>query len=253
MAFTPFKHARLKLARGRKHIADLEQGIAYFLSQKPHVAIIAEQSLGLLGTRYHMHTYCVVEMQDELPLIFGDAVHNLRVALDVLANDAVALSGTPPKDVYFPFGKDPEHLEDMIKKKMKGAAPDAKALVRSLKPYDGGNDALRALHDLDIKDKHIAPLETENSITTPPAEVLGTKLDYSKAGLVPLDQSLLPSPYTSPDGAKVLGMSRDFNCEVVIAKGLPLAGQPVVGALGELSVLVEGVVETFEARFLGGS
>lgn len=253
MSYKPFQHAHAKVARARKHIADLEAGAVAFLAQKPHVAIIAEERLGpngALGTKYHLQTYCVVGMPADFPLVLGDATHNLRVALDVLANDAVALSNTIPKGVYFPFGKDPAHLEGQINEKLKGATPDTKDLVRSLKPYPGGNDALRALHDLDIQDKHIAPLDMANTITTPGAQMRDGRLDYSQAGLEPLDRSILPGPLNFPPTARVLGMSRDFDCQVILAKGMPMSGKPVIGVLNELSELVEGVIETFEAHLL---
>ena len=43
----------------------------------------------------------------------------------------------------------------MIEKRhINRAAPEVVQIIRSLKPYKGGNEALRAIHDLDIFDKH---------------------------------------------------------------------------------------------------
>ena len=57
--------------------------------------------------------------------------------------------------VYFPFSDQPEGLDIQIKaKKFSRAGEKAVALLKSLKPYKGGNVALRELHDLDVRDKH---------------------------------------------------------------------------------------------------
>ncbi|MFT6909601.1 MAG: hypothetical protein ACJAS1_006324, partial [Oleiphilaceae bacterium] len=87
--------------------------------------------------------------------IIGDVIHNLRASLDLLATEAVAKSGGNPNNVYFPFGNDEAGLDEMIKNRHIDRAGNAVvALVKSFKPYKGGNTLLRALHDLDITDKH---------------------------------------------------------------------------------------------------
>ncbi len=110
----------------------------------------------------------------ELPLLFGDAVHNMRACLDWLACSAVEANGQNPKGVHFPFAKDAEDLPRLIKDKhFHRAAPEVVALLTSLKPYKGGAEQLRALHDMDNKDKHSMLLATVSGAFPPAVEKPG--------------------------------------------------------------------------------
>ena len=91
--------------------------------------------------------------------LIGDFIHNLRTALDLLVCDLVTINGKSTKEVYFPFCASPAELPRMIRdRKIYRAGPDIVAYIESLKPYTGGNIALRAIHDLDVTDKHHALL-----------------------------------------------------------------------------------------------
>lgn len=253
-----FQHTRLKIGRARFHIAELEREIAEFMARRPYVCLISERRV---GGQFQMQftTYTREAPPEILPLLLGDVVHNLRVSLDVAANALVALSNYIPKGVYFPFGTDEAHFEAQMKDKMKGASAEAKNLVRALKPYRGGNDTLRALHDLDIVDKHSAPLVCENVVTSPSMTVQGIgtpagfSLDYSAAGLKPIDQSLFAEPWHPTDGYKLVGMVDDDKVThtFCFAKKLPLGGEPAIESLYNLAEAIEGIVQTFEAHFFG--
>lgn len=244
MSYRPFNNARLKLRRGRRHISEFEAEIASFLAREPYQIILSESRISPPRIEYHWTTHTHEAPPEELAMILGDAVHNLRVALDVLANDTVALGGNIPKGVYFPFAKDAADLEKQIKEKMKGATPEAKEFVRTLKPYKGGNEPLRALHDLDIQDKHISPLQVSHSQTSAPGRVGNDGVEWQYEPI-----QTLPDWYTPPPGDKVLGLVR-WDHEAVFEKGLPYAGKPVIGTLNDLAQLVDGVIQTFEAHFL---
>ena len=152
----PFEGSKLKIVRGRRHVTEFNAELAaYFQGDPCAVFLQVNVDTGEPGISLKFRR----EMPKEISAIFGDAVHNFRTALDILANDLVALSGVQPKKVYFPFGKDAAGFETELKAKM-GQAPDPiKDIVRSFKPYVGGNELLRAMHDLDIGDKHVAILK----------------------------------------------------------------------------------------------
>ena len=163
MDLPPFIAPRLKLQRARDHISELDRAITSFLARKPFSLVIEQKE------EWHAWT---ARLRDNVPLefsaIIGDAVHNLRTALDVLACDLVSINGQSTRSVYFPFAADPADLKHQIRKKnLHRAGPDIVDLVLSLRPYRGGNLALRAIHDLDIRDKHQALIPVANVVDAP--------------------------------------------------------------------------------------
>ena len=88
----------------------------------------------------------------------GDIIQNLRSSLDHLAYGLVIASGgKPTTSTMFPIS---EHVpatpeeEASFGRKVKGMRKEAVDLIRSIKPYKGGNDALWRLHRLNNIDKH---------------------------------------------------------------------------------------------------
>ncbi len=253
-AANPFDGPRIKLKRARRHIQELGQEIDQHFSRIPIVAILSVRETDQ-GGRYQTTLATRLGIPDEIPAIFGDAIHNLRVALDIMANDVVALAGVVPKGVYFPFANDETGLTEQINSKMRGAPQDVRALVRSLKPYKGGNVPLRAIHDLDIRDKHIAAIAAAISGTTPEFKAVvipgqPPRLDYSSLRFGDVPEDVLAPLSPLDPGFKHVGVMLDAEFEAVIAEELPLGGKPVIATLNELAQLVEGIVETFEAHCL---
>src|SRR5438128_2063569 len=109
-----FDGATLKLERARYHISELERAIAEFLARKPFRAVI---DVGETPNQRRL-TYRVGE---SVPKVFsamiGDAIHNLRAALDLLACELVRLNGASDENVYFPFCHDAASLDQMIQKR----------------------------------------------------------------------------------------------------------------------------------------
>jgi hypothetical protein len=106
-------------------------------------------------------------LPEEHKAIIGDAVHNLRVSLDALATELAAANNENSKNVYFPFADSAEGLERQIKdKNFRRCGPQAVALLKTLAPYRGGNLELRAIHDLDIADKHNGMVEDPEIVTS---------------------------------------------------------------------------------------
>lgn len=214
---------------------------------------------------YRIALKCRTPVPAAFSAIFGDAVHNFRTALDILANDLVALSGAQPEKVYFPFGKDAAGFEVELKAKMGRVPPDIQDIMRSFKPYVGGNEILRAMHDLDIGDKHIAVIGIGQGGVTggiPVREVAAESLpggggrltyvaDFGAMRTVPIDLTGFPD---APDEIfiKTIGKLADSELMCTINKGLPLAGTPVIKALNQMGDAAQSIVEMFEAHCFGG-
>lgn len=87
--------------------------------------------------------------------IVGDVVHNLRSALDLLACQLVLVNGgTDITRTEFPIWDGPQKFESKGLRKVEGASQSAVDLIKAIKPYQGGNDALYRVAKLDNVDKH---------------------------------------------------------------------------------------------------
>jgi hypothetical protein len=156
----PFRDARLKIERANKHIADLELAISAL--EEANIATVQEDT----NTRTEIVKHDNPGLADgllKLSLIAGDAIHNLRVALDYAWASAIeryvptAISGHNK----FPVRDNRTDVEAALH----GIEVDTKcpalfkAVVFEIQPYNCGNRLIYALHDLDISDKHLLLLE----------------------------------------------------------------------------------------------
>lgn len=154
--------------------------------------------------------------------ILGDAIHNLRTSLDQMASELARINDKTDKDVYFPFSDKEDTFSKAIKaKNFTKAGADAVHLLRKFAPYRGGNEELRAIHDLDIADKHSALIAT--------AGAFGFDIEvHTHADPMQNVYTVIPTGFffQFPEGSK-------------------LAGRDIVETLEQLVELVEGILEAF--------
>lgn len=95
---------------------------------------------------------------EDAALTIGDALHNLRSALDHLWHRVVlACGGTPTNWTRFPIGNAGDSLIAALNgalEKKQITVPIVQFLLETIKSYQGGNPLLWGLHDLNIRDKH---------------------------------------------------------------------------------------------------
>ena len=147
----PFRSAKRRVARGRDHVRNIETGFRAFVDGK-HEALVKEVDA-------EENTIVKVKLTKPLPDELTDsafeAIEALRSALDQAAFATAVASGKPQaKSAYFPIGDDAPGLENVIKGRCKDIPPDIVTLFRSLKPYQGGNDAIWVLNKLCAASKH---------------------------------------------------------------------------------------------------
>ena len=259
MAGTPPPGPRAKIARAKKHLGDLAD-IAQAIRHgriKPYTAVRQFQPDGklLIGAKK------VEGIPGDIALIFGDLVHNLRSALDILVCDLIRKNREPvPDEAGFPIVDRPDQLGNRAQKKMKGSGHAAKEAVRRLQPYEAGNRDLWVLHQLDIRDKH-------NILLTVQSDASG--LDFrgvkSNIKLMQEDGTLLaglgPFKSTRPnrvkDGDIILGPVDPLEPDDEVAIGFAIAidepgivdCEPFIPLGQKLVDLVEGIVVAFDPLF----
>lgn len=147
-----------KIERADKHISDLGQAIADFLASKPYK--VGAKNHPILSDATTFFVEKARPIPPCIPIIAGDAIHNLRSALDHLAWQLVEASGnTPGSWTGFPIYDPSKFTTDkgeskFFEGKVKGMRPQIVNAIRGQQSYKGGNDQLWAIHDLDIVDKH---------------------------------------------------------------------------------------------------
>lgn len=144
---------RLKIERAEKHIRDLDAEIVAFLKENPYpVSRYQDPTSG-----YVVHYVDSVRpIPPAISLIAGDAIANIRSALDHLAYQ-LFLVGSGEGDgthVYFPIFDSVQEYEAKSGRKIKGMSEEAKRAIAAVKPYLGGNLLLWQLHKLNNLDKH---------------------------------------------------------------------------------------------------
>jgi hypothetical protein len=148
---------RLKIARANKHIAEFETARQEFIASDPYTRFSEEDpQTGDLVYRITVEPHAAEGLRD-LAIIVGDVVHNLRSSLDLLAwqlVEAHPLGKAPDRFTAFPIWERESQFINGGAGYMDGAHPHAVMVMRSLKPYKGGNATLYRLHRLDATDKH---------------------------------------------------------------------------------------------------
>ncbi len=162
-----------KLERADKHIFDLKNTWDIFAESAYPFSAEDDPNTGdriykLISAR---------RIPGPIPLITGDAIHNLRSALDHLASHLVSLGppGNPDDKIYFPIGECAYEFKSRLRRIKKRLRHDAIKPLADIKAYVGGDgEILWKLHCLDIIDKHslLLTVSSQNVVhSMPPEEV----------------------------------------------------------------------------------
>jgi hypothetical protein len=149
-----FADARLKIERATKHIGDIKGRIGR-LEESYTSTIEIDSKPGYQRIKYDLADKTAVK---DIAVLIGDALHNLKCALDyswigILERHApVAISGK----TQFPIHPSADSLKIALESSKIHLAhlPLFNLMLTSIKPYDGGDNALCAVKKLNILDKH---------------------------------------------------------------------------------------------------
>ncbi len=142
-----FAGEKAKLQRAKKHFAELVTLVNEHKSSQPFRCSEIGDSI-------------IVSVEKQVPqevnIVLGDVVHNLRAALDLLVCDLIRANGSQvTRDSAFPIttgGIQASH----VKKQLAGMSQSAVKVLSRITHNQSWNEALLTLHGLDIMDKHNA-------------------------------------------------------------------------------------------------
>lgn len=248
----------IKVERAQEHIRELTEGIVAFMDSGPY-SIATEKQADKWQLVSHVHR----EPPPELGAITGDAIHNLRSALDALWYN-ITHNGRPPSDKRsgegFVVHEKPESFEARRKTVVKGRLKTAFDILAAIKPYKGGNDLLWRLHLLDIAEKHhvlllllgtfegtrVAPNATWTSLGKS-----GQMLSYFKIDAKPFhpmkEGEILSSglDVMPPGHLEEMTKNTQFLANIALYEPGIVEGEAILPLINQMAGAVEGIFYSF--------
>jgi hypothetical protein len=149
-----FHGSRLKIERANEHIDNLKTRIA--LLHKTDTARVDIDPK--TGGEFLEHSFSDIKAFDDIALMVGDALHNLKCALDYVWLETIQqLVPTLVDDrAKFPVRKTIEEVKGWLAKaEVRISCPSLYSfLLDIVKPCDGGNVAIWTIHNFSNRDKH---------------------------------------------------------------------------------------------------
>ncbi len=195
-------------------------------------------------TQFELRYDPIKPIPETFALIIGDAVHNLRAALDHLASGIIRTID-PGAKRYFPVTKIRDNLEksgDLAL--METALPGSKELVlNKIRPVNGGRDHLWAFGSIDIDDKHnlVVPTITIATIDG----ISGNSRGMSFEGIGFGNDAAKPFIAMASTNPFSIQGKPHASVDVSFGPGTPFYGHPVVPTLLDIRQLVEETIEAF--------
>lgn len=150
------ENSQLRIERAKKHMSELDSLIS---NSTPFYYIVETDTFTGERATFSRGNKNIL---DQIKVISGDAIHNLRAAIDNAYWDIVSKYVDDKKQerqVQFPFCEKQESLADMIKRRHADKVGEKFVYeILAMKPYKiNGNKLLSLIHGLDISDKHKFP------------------------------------------------------------------------------------------------
>jgi hypothetical protein len=237
--------ARLKIERANKHFRDLEEVLAGI----PNLYTVSVQTDSQdRGHRIEHDVPNLEEIRNNLALIIGDCIHNLKTALDFIWAETLMRTapGIPTGHLKFPIFETSKYLEDILRDRKIDTLNPAlfRLMTVEIKAYRTGNGLLWSLHKLDLTDKHrlLLPLVQRAGIS---GITVKDKFKEITGGTWSLSA---PPPYRIDIPAThEIKHKGKLSLSIVLDKGTPLQGFEVSQAVTLLVKHVKQIVQRLEA------
>ena len=247
----PINHIRLKIEWANKHINAFERCERTFFENASYATQIHSDA----QTGEGFIKFVLTEpAPDDLVLIAGDCLYNLRASLDYLATATARLKNPNAKGVHFPFSGDAkEFMASGTQRKINNFPAAARPIIEGLKPYKGGNDLLWAINRVRNEDGHVflIPLGTLGKVQSVSfmkihnMEILDLKEMHRLDEGIPFAKLQQGSVFKPREGfedkakIKIVGQVAFGDVDIV-------QGQPAVTTLNKMRDLCTNITDIFE-------
>lgn len=250
----PFRNPKRRLARVKKHIAQLEDDINQVFAPDLLRQEITEEFVGI-ERKAVVKFRQVRDIPDELGDTAVEALDAIRSSLDQACSaSALCLGVVEPKYAYFPFANTMDDLNNVIKGRCKDLRPEIVGRLRAFEPYEDGNKLLWALNQVRRSNQH--HILAEVGVGSNAFEMHQLKIERSgPSGFAVLspkwNRERREIHVIHADPATVFSVA-DFRVRFypVLGDAGPLTGEPVIPALNALASEAESIVVAIEAETL---
>ena len=247
----------VKTERADKHIFELTERIRSFQESGPYTFLHKDD---LDTGERTVYVHFVKGVPTDLSAIIGDALQNLRSALDHLATHLVTIGATPRvKKPYYPIFESAEKYETEKMGKIEGMRPEAIKAIDATEPYPRGNGwILWDLHTMNNRDKHRLLIPVWGNLishTFPRSEKEKLEKILKKdfpGGMGSAWLKAAPGPSFLKDSDKLLTLPiaefhdhMDFRINISFGEPEAVKGKPVIETLKSMSNLVRKIISDF--------
>ena len=196
-----------------------------------------------------------------LSVIVSDAVSNLRSSLELLAWQLVLVNGKKPKGIFFPINDDRQEFETKALRKVKAMRTKAIAIIKTLKPYKGGNDGLWRLHELSNITKHRYLVTVGAAFPHATFDMIPPEWDVPPDVRKAMRIGIRPADWGFPliDGTALyhvkaadrrkVDLNPQFSFDIALGESGVIESEAVLPAFHQMTGLVKQVVELFVPLF----
>jgi hypothetical protein len=238
----------LKAERAKHHIDELQAIFNAYIAKNRQTFIRKTKAKNKskavsFGGKFPRHTSTVI----------GDAVHNMRAALDHAYIICVEANGkTPGSHTHFPVGGDLQSLKGSIKGHvLKDITPTQAvldAIVELIQPYPGGDgEDIHRLNILDRSDKHTVLIPTMSKVTIRNyiASITNGPQIFFDTTLSTMGPNFQNDALINFGSGVVFHAQKDANVafEICFDQGQPFEAQEVLAVLRRLLVSTNGALE----------
>ncbi len=189
------------------------------------------------------------QIPDEISLLAGNIIDDLRSALDHAIHGIAFLNDPDTKvgEASFPFSSGATYFENTLKGRCKGVLIKLWPLLRSFKPYKGGNDLLFALNVVSGTNKHGIILPVATSTVAAETIIEGEGFRHMPASPVWDWTKQEMELFTSTREPKFKANFK-FACYIAFGEVGTLAGKNAIETLKLFADMVETIVNEIEAE-----
>lgn len=241
MSEHPLDGPRLKVERAYQHVDNVNAAIDAFWKANPCTMSLHSDGGGYVSVRLSR----AAKFPKQISVLVGETVYQLRSALDVLACCLATANGAQgTAGVYFPFAKDAKEFElAATQRKIRKISSAAQDVIRSLKPYGGGNDLLCAVNALCNKDKHsrLLALASECVISDPAGATVPQWHAFDK-------EVTISRLFLDPTKQK-METQANFMLNIAFSEIQILERQPLVDSLKKICDVTQSAISSFVSFF----